>query len=143
MQVRVFQGERELAEKNELLGEFHLTGIPPAPAGTPQIEVTFSIDENGIVNVGAEDKGTGTSEEITIEGGTGLSDEEIDRMQQEAEEHAEEDEQRRERQSRPRNAAEATIQRAETLLEENDEDVDDDLRDRIETAVCQLSGHGA
>ncbi|WP_254768666.1 molecular chaperone DnaK [Salinilacihabitans rarus] len=136
VQVRVFQGERELAEKNELLGEFHLTGIPPAPAGTPQIEVTFSIDENGIVNVTAEDKGTGTSEEITIEGGAGLSDEEIERMQNEAEEHAEEDKKRRER-IEARNTAEATIQRAETLLEENDE-IDADLRESIEAAVEDL-----
>ena len=130
VQVRVFQGEREIANKNELLGEFHLTGIPPAPAGTPQIEVTFSIDENGIVNVAAEDKGTGTSEEITIEGGAGLSDEEIDRMQREAEKHAEEDQQMRER-IEARNTAEATIQRAETLLEEH-EDIDEDLRSDIE-----------
>ncbi|WP_290815360.1 molecular chaperone DnaK, partial [Halovivax sp.] len=136
VQVRVFQGEREIAEKNEMLGEFHLTGIPPAPAGTPQIEVTFSIDENGIVNVSAEDKGTGTSEEITIEGGAGLSDQEIDRLQKEAEEHAEEDKRRRER-IEARNTAEATIQRAETLLEEND-DVDADLRESIEDAVDEL-----
>ncbi|WP_247728932.1 molecular chaperone DnaK [Halovivax limisalsi] len=133
VQVRVFQGEREIAEKNEMLGEFHLTGIPPAPAGTPKIEVSFSIDENGIVNVSAEDKGTGESEEITIEGGAGLSDEEIERMQREAEEHAEEDKARRER-IEARNTAEATIQRAETLLEEND-DVGDDLRESIEAAV--------
>ncbi|TYT61355.1 molecular chaperone DnaK [Natrialba swarupiae] len=137
VQVRVFQGERELAEKNEQLGEFHLTGIPPAPAGTPQIEVTFSIDENGIVNVSAEDKGTGESEEITIEGGAGLSDEEIERMQEEAEEHAEEDEQKRAR-IEARNTAEATIQRAETLLEENEEQVDDDLRESIEAGIEDL-----
>ncbi|MCL7416500.1 MAG: Hsp70 family protein, partial [Halalkalicoccus sp.] len=80
VQVRVFQGEREMAEDNELLGEFMLSGIPPAPAGTPQIEVGFNIDENGIVNVEAEDQGSGNKEEITIEGGAGLSDEEIDRM---------------------------------------------------------------
>jgi len=137
VQVRVFQGERELAAENELLGEFHLTGIPPAPAGTPQIEVAFSIDENGIVNVAAEDKGTGTSEEITIEGGAGLSDAEIEQMQQEAEEHAEEDQKRRQR-IEARNSAEATIQRAETLLEENDEEVDDDLRGDIEAAIDDL-----
>ncbi len=136
VQVRVFQGERELAEKNEQLGEFHLTGIPPAPAGTPQIEVTFSIDENGIVNVSAEDKGTGESEEITIEGGAGLSDEEIERLQQEAEKHAEEDQRRRER-IEARNTAEATIQRAETLLEENDE-IDDALRGSVEDAIEAL-----
>ncbi|SIR88025.1 molecular chaperone DnaK [Natronorubrum thiooxidans] len=137
VQVRVFQGERELAQKNEMLGEFHLTDIPPAPAGTPQIEVTFSIDENGIVNVSAEDKGTGASEEITIEGGAGLSDAEIDEMQAEAEKHAEEDKQKRER-IEARNTAEATIQRAETLLEENEEEVDDDLRGDIEAAVEEL-----
>ena len=133
--VRVFQGEREIAEENELLGEFQLTGIPPAPAGTPQIEVEFTIDQNGIVSVEAEDKGSGNAESITIEGGAGLSDEEIERMQEEAEEHAEEDERRRER-IEARNDAESTIQRAETLLEENAEEVDADLeesiRDRIE-----------
>ena len=134
VQVRVFQGEREIAEENELLGEFMLTGIPPAPAGTPQIEVTFNIDENGIVNVEAEDQGSGNKEDITIEGGAGLSDEEIERMQEEAEEHAEEDEKRRER-IEARNEAEASIRRAETLLEENEEAVDDELRDEIEAAI--------
>src|SRR5699024_3405322 len=81
VQVRVFQGEREIADENELLGEFQLSGIPPAPAGTPQIEVTFDIDESGLVNVEAADQGSGNSEDITIEGGAGLSDDEIDRMQ--------------------------------------------------------------
>ncbi|SDX85047.1 molecular chaperone DnaK [Halobellus clavatus] len=128
--VRVFQGEREIANENELLGEFQLTGIPPAPAGTPQIEVSFNIDENGIVNVEAEDKGSGNAESITIEGGAGLSDEEIDKMQEEAEAHAEEDERRRER-IEARNEAESTIQRAETLLDENEEEIDDDLHDSI------------
>ncbi|SNZ12834.1 molecular chaperone DnaK [Natronoarchaeum philippinense] len=134
VQVRVFQGEREIAQENEMLGEFHLTGIPPAPAGTPQIEVSFSIDENGIVNVQAEDKGSGNAEEITIEGGAGLSDEEIEQMQQEAAEHAEEDQQRRER-IEARNAAEEAIQRANTLLEENEEAVDDALREDIEAEI--------
>jgi molecular chaperone DnaK len=134
VQVRVFQGEREIANENELLGEFQLAGIPPAPAGTPQIEVTFNIDENGIVNVEAEDKGSGNKEDITIEGGAGLSDEQIEQMQQEAEEHAEEDQQRRER-IEARNEAESAVQRAETLLEENEENVDDELREGIEAAV--------
>jgi len=134
VQIRVFQGEREIAEENELLGAFMLQGIPPAPAGTPQIEVTFSIDENGIVNVSAEDQGSGNSEEITIEGGVGLSDEEIEEMQEEAEEHAEEDQQRRER-IEARNEAESAIQRAETLLEENEDAVDDDLREEIESEI--------
>jgi len=137
VQVRVFQGEREIAEKNELLGEFMLSGIPPAPAGVPQIEVTFTIDENGIVNVAAEDKGSGKKEHITIEGGAGLSDEEIERMTQEAEAHAEEDEQRR-RRIEARNEAEGAVKRAETLLEENDEMVEDDLREAIEAAIDDL-----
>lgn len=137
VQVRVFQGEREVANENELLGAFQLAGIPPAPAGTPQIEVTFNIDENGIVNVEAEDQGSGNAESITIEGGTGLSDDEIEQMKDDAEAHAEEDEKRRER-IEARNTAESTIQQAETLLEENEDDVSDDLRDDIEDAVESL-----
>lgn len=137
VQVRVFQGEREIAEENELLGEFMLTGIPPAPAGTPQIEVSFNIDENGIVNVEAEDKGSGSKEDITIEGGAGLSDEEIEKMQEEAEEHAEEDQRRRER-IEARNNAEATVRRAETLLEENEEELDEDIQESINTAIEDL-----
>ncbi|NEU57426.1 molecular chaperone DnaK [Halorussus sp. MSC15.2] len=134
VQVRVFQGEREIAEENELLGEFQLTGIPPAPAGTPQIEVGFNIDENGIVNVTAEDQGSGNSEEITIEGGAGLSDEQIEQMQEEAEKHEEEDQKRRER-IEARNEAESAVQRAETLLDENEENVDDDLKADIEAEI--------
>jgi len=141
VQIRVFQGEREIAEENELLGDFHLTGIPPAPAGTPEIEVTFEIDADGIVNVEAEDKGSGNAESITIEGGVGLSDEEIEEMQEEAEQHAEEDEQRRER-IEARNEAETAIQRANSLLDENEELVDDDLEadvnDEIENVQALL-----
>ncbi len=134
VQIRVFQGEREIAEENELLGEFMLTGIPPSPAGVPQIEVTFALDENGIVNVSAEDKGSGNKEDITIEGGAGLSDEQIEQMQEEAEKHAEEDQRRRER-IEARNQAESTVQRANTLLDENEEQVDDDLQSDIEDAI--------
>ena len=137
VQVRVFQGEREIAEENELLGAFMLSGIAPAPAGLPQIEVTFAIDENGIVNVAAEDQGTGESEEITIEGGVGLSDEDIDRMKEEAEAHAEEDQRRREH-IEARNEAEATLRRAESLLEENEEAIDDELAGEIEDAMADL-----
>jgi len=139
VQVRVFQGEREIAEENELLGEFMLTGIPPSPAGVPQIEVTFNIDENGIVNVAAEDQGSGKSEDITIEGGVGLSDDEIERMKEEAEEHAEEDEQRR-RRIEARNEAESTVQRANNLLDENEETVEDELRETIEAAIEDVEG---
>ncbi|MFB6124533.1 MAG: molecular chaperone DnaK [Halanaeroarchaeum sp.] len=134
VQIRVFQGEREIAEENELLGAFMLSGIPPAPAGTPQIEVTFNIDADGIVNVEAEDQGSGNSEDITIEGGVGLSDEEIEQMKEEAEAHAEEDEERR-RKIEARNEAENAIQRAEQLLEENEELVDDDLREDVEVEI--------
>ena len=134
VQIRVFQGEREIAEENELLGAFALSGIPPAPAGTPQIEVSFNIDENGIVNVEAEDKGSGNKEDITIEGGAGLSDEQIEEMQQEAEEHAEEDEERR-KEIEARNEAEAAVRRAETLIEENEEELDADIIEDIEAKV--------
>ena len=137
VQIRVFQGEREIAAENELLGEFSLTGIPPSPAGIPQIEVTFSIDNNGIVNVEAEDKGSGTKEDITIEGGAGLSDEEIEAMQEEAEKHREEDKKRRER-IEARNEAEATVRRAETLLEENEDALDEDVTERIEAQIEEV-----
>ncbi len=137
VQIRVFQGEREIAAENELLGEFALTGIPPSPAGVPQIEVTFSLDQNGIVNVSAEDKGSGNKEDITIEGGAGLSEEEIEEMQEEAEAHAEEDRKRRER-IEARNEAESTVQRARTLLDENEEAVDDDVREQVEAAIEDL-----
>jgi molecular chaperone DnaK len=137
VQIRVFQGEREIAEENELLGEFSLTGIPPSPAGVPQIEVTFSIDENGIVNVEAEDKGSGSKENITIEGGAGLSDEQIDEMQEEAEKHKEEDKKRRER-IEARNEAEAAIQRGEKLLDENEDAIDDEIRETIEDAIADV-----
>ena len=137
VQIRVFQGEREIAEENELLGAFALSGIPPAPAGTPQIEVSFNIDENGIVNVEAEDKGSGNKEDITIEGGAGLSDEQIEQMQEEAEEHAEEDEERR-KEIEARNEAEAAVRRAETLIEENEEDLDADIIEDIEAKVEEV-----
>ena len=137
VQIRVFQGEREIAEENELLGEFMLSGIPPAPAGTPQIEVTFSIDTDGIVNVEAEDQGSGSKEEITIEGGVGLSDDQIEDMKEEAEAHAEEDEKRRER-IEARNEAESAVQRAERLLEENEELIDEDLEEDIRVEIETL-----
>ncbi len=137
VQVRVFQGEREIAEENELLGEFMLTGIPPAPAGTPQIEVSFNIDQDGIVNVSAEEQSSGEAEEITIEGGAGLSEGEVEQMREEAEQHAEEDQRRRER-IEARNAAESALQRAETLLEENEEMVDAELQEEIDAAIEEV-----
>ena len=94
--IRVFQGERELAADNKLLGQFDLVGIPPAPRGTPQIEVTFDIDANGIVNVSARDKATGKEQQIRIQASSGLTEQEIQRMVREAEQHAAEDRKRRE-----------------------------------------------
>src|SRR6202043_3976008 len=93
--IRVFQGERELAADNKLLGEFNLVGIAPAPRGVPQIEVTFDIDANGIVNVSAKDKGTGKEQQIRIQASGGLTEAEIEKMVREAEAHAEEDKKRR------------------------------------------------
>jgi molecular chaperone DnaK len=94
--IRIFQGEREMAADNKLLGEFNLVGIPPAPRGTPQIEVTFDIDANGILNVGAKDTASGKEQKITISGSTSLDKSEIDKMIRDAEQHAAEDKQRRE-----------------------------------------------
>ena len=102
--IRVFQGERELAAQNKLLGQFDLVGIPPAPRGMPQIEVTFDIDANGIVNVSAKDKATGKEQQIRIQASGGLSEAEVEKMVREAAEHAEEDKKRRgrDRGSQPR-----------------------------------------
>ncbi|MCH2453556.1 MAG: molecular chaperone DnaK [Halobacteriales archaeon] len=135
--IKVSQGERELAEKNELLGDFELSGIPPAPAGIPQIEVTFKLDANGITHVSAEDKGSGNKESITIAGGSGLSEDEIEQMKKEAEEHAEEDQQRRIL-VEARNNAEAALNQAKNLLEEHKEHVDEALKNEIESAMSDL-----
>jgi molecular chaperone DnaK len=122
VQIRVFQGERELAKHNELLGEFTLTGIPAASAGVPHIKLNFSIDEDGIVHVEAEDKGTGKTEGITIEGGSGLSEDEIERMKKEAQRNADKDEKERER-IQELNRAEAIIPKAEEFMEKFEEDI--------------------
>jgi molecular chaperone DnaK len=117
VQIQVFQGEREIASANKLLGSFELTGIPPAPRGTPQIEVTFDIDVNGIVHVTAKDKGTGKENTIKIQEGSGLSQEDIDRMIKDAEAHAEEDRKRRE-EATARNDAEALVYQTEKFISE-------------------------
>ena len=114
--IRVFQGEREMAADNKLLGQFDLVGIPPAPRGVPQIEVTFDIDANGIVNVSAKDKATGKEQSIRIQASGGLSDAEIKRMVKEAESHAEEDKKRREL-VEAKNQAEALIHSTEKIAE--------------------------
>mgnify|MGYP006273584553 CR=1 FL=1 len=134
VQIRVFQGEREIAEENHLLGEFQLTGIPPAPAGTPMVSVKFSIDADGIVNVTAEEKGRGNSESITIEGGVGLGTDEIEQMKNEAEQFEEEDKERRER-VEAQNEAEKAANRAESLLDDTGEDVDEEMLEAVEVAL--------
>jgi molecular chaperone DnaK len=135
--IRVFQGEREMAADNKLLGQFDLVGIPAAPRGIPQIEVTFDIDANGIVNVSAKDKGTGKQQQIRIQASGGLSEGDIDRMVKEAEEHAGEDQKRREL-VEARNQADALVHATEKTLTEHGDKVDDDTRKTIEDAVTAV-----
>ena len=116
VEVHVLQGERPLARDNRTLGRFHLVGLPPAPRGVPQIEVTFDIDANGIVNVSAKDLGTGKEQKITITASSGLSKDEVDRMMQEAESHADEDKKRRE-EIETRNRADQAVYGAERMLQ--------------------------
>ncbi|MFB6226872.1 MAG: molecular chaperone DnaK [bacterium] len=137
VEIHVLQGERELAKHNKSLGRFHLTGIPPAPRGEPQIEVTFDIDSNGILNVSAEDKATGEKQEIEITGSTNLSEDEIEQMQEEAEEHAEEDKRKKEL-IEAKNQADNLIYQTEELLEEHGDEVPDDEIDEVEAAIEDL-----
>lgn len=123
--VRIFRGEREIAGENELLGEFTLSGIPPAPAGSPEIKVDFSMDENGIMQISATDKGSGKSEDITIEGGVGLTDEEIEAMKRDAEKHASEDEERR-KYIKAINEADRLVKDAQEFIDEHRSDVKPD-----------------
>ncbi|MCB1454599.1 MAG: molecular chaperone DnaK [Rhizobiaceae bacterium] len=135
--IRVFQGEREMAADNKILGQFDLVGIPPAPRGVPQIEVTFDIDANGIVNVSAKDKGTGKEQQIRIQASGGLSDDEIDNMVKDAEANAEADKKRREG-VEARNQAEALIHSSEKSLGEYGEKISEDDRKAIEDAIAEL-----
>jgi len=135
--IRVFQGEREMAADNKLLGQFNLEDIPPAPRGVPQIEVTFDIDANGIVNVSARDKGTNKEQRITIQASGGLSDTDIDRMVKEAEENAEADKQRRAL-VEARNHAESLVHATERSLAEHGAKVDEATRTGITDAVTAL-----
>jgi len=129
--IQVFQGEREFTRDNKNLGTFELTGIAPAPRGVPQIEVTFDIDANGIVQVSAKDKGTGKEQTITISGGSSLSKEDIERMVREAEEHAAEDKQRREA-AEQRNNAEQLAYSVEKLISENEEKLPEDVKTEVQ-----------
>jgi len=134
--IRVFQGEREMAADNKMLGQFDLLGIPAAPRGVPQIEVTFDIDANGIVNVSAKDKGTGKEQQIKIQASGGLSDGDIDQMVQDAEKFADEDKKRRE-QAEARNQADSLVHATEKQLEENGDKVDAETKTAVEEALAE------
>jgi molecular chaperone DnaK len=134
--IRVFQGEREMAADNKMLGQFDLIGIPPAPRGVPQVEVTFDIDANGIVNVSAKDKGTGKEQQIKIQASGGLEDADIEKMVQEAEQFAEEDKARREA-AESKNQAESLVHSTEQQLSEHGDKIDDDLKQEIETKIAE------
>ena len=135
--IRVFQGEREMAADNKILGQFDLVGIPPSPRGLPQIEVTFDIDANGIVNVSAKDKATGKEQQIRIQASGGLNDDDIERMVQEAEAHAEDDKARKEL-VEARNNADTLIHATEKNLEEYGDKVTEDEKTEIETALTAV-----
>ena len=135
--IQVYQGEREMAAYNKQLGTFDLTGLPPAPRGVPQVEVTFDIDANGIVHVSARDTATGKEQSMTISGGTTLNKEDIDRMMRDAETHAEEDKQRRE-EAEVRNNAEALVYQTEKFLADNADKVPTEAKENVEGPLEEL-----
>jgi molecular chaperone DnaK len=137
VEIHVLQGESDMAYRNKTLGKFQLVGIPPAPRGVPQVEVTFDIDANGIVNVSAKDLATGKEQQMTITGGTALSKDDIDTMVKEAEAHAEEDRQRRE-EAETRNNADSLVFQTEKLLKEQADNVSSDERQKIEEKLKAL-----
>src|SRR5947207_1881890 len=139
VEVHVLQGEREMAAYNKSLGKFQLTGIPPAPRGVPQIEVTFDIDADGILNVSAKDLGTSKEQKIEIKGGSGLADQEVDQMIKDAESHADEDRRQREL-AEARNVAENAAYQAEKQLGEMGDKVDPGAREEIEKAIADVRG---
>ena len=135
--IQVFQGERQMAAQNQPLGNFELTGLPPAPRGVPQIEVTFDIDANGIVHVSAKDRGTGREQSMTITGGSALPKDDIDRMVRDAEQYAEEDAKRREA-VETRNQAESLVYSTEKFLAENGDKIPDDVKTEVQADVDAL-----
>jgi molecular chaperone DnaK len=137
VQIQVFQGEREIASYNKKLGMFELTGLPPAPRGVPQIEVTFDIDANGIVHVSAKDLGTGKEQSMTITGGSALPKDDIDRMMRDAEQYAEEDRKRRES-AEARNQADSLVYTTEKFLADNGDKVPDDVKTEVTSAVADV-----
>ncbi|GAA5169713.1 molecular chaperone DnaK [Pseudonocardia eucalypti] len=134
VEIQVFQGERDIAAYNKKLGSFQLAGLPPAPRGVPQIEVSFDIDANGIVNVSAKDLGTGNTQQVTITAGSALSKDEIDRMMRDAEQHAAEDKQRRE-DAEVRNQAESLVYQTEKFVKDNDEKLPSEVKDSVNSAI--------
>ncbi|MFI7504579.1 molecular chaperone DnaK [Streptomyces sp. NPDC049687] len=137
VQIQVYQGEREIAAYNKKLGVFELTGLPPAPRGMPQIEVTFDIDANGITHVSAKDLGTGKEQRMTVTGGSSLAKDDIDRMMREAEQHAEEDRRRREA-AETRNQAEQVAYQTERLLTDNADKIPGDVKAEVDGALTEL-----
>jgi molecular chaperone DnaK len=141
VQIQVYQGEREMAAHNKKLGMFELTGLAPAPRGVPQVEVTFDIDANGIVHVGAKDLATGKEQSVTISGGSALSKEEIDRMMADAESHAAEDKQRKE-EAEIRNNGDSLVYQTEKFIADNTEKLSEgeaaEKKAEVEAALAEL-----
>src|SRR6266849_5900110 len=137
VEIHVLQGERQLSRDNKTIGKFHLTDIPPAPRGVPQVEVTFDIDANGILHVSAKDLGTGKEQKITITASSGLSKDEIERMRKDAEEHAEDDRLQKE-QVEARNEADNLVYRSEKMLKDNQDKISADDKGKIETGVTAV-----
>ncbi|MFF5701884.1 molecular chaperone DnaK [Streptomyces sp. NPDC012794] len=137
VQIQVYQGEREIAAYNKKLGMFELTGLPPAPRGVPQIEVSFDIDANGIMHVTAKDLGTGKEQKMTVTGGSSLGKDEVDRMRQEAEQYAEEDLRRKEA-AESRNQGEQLVYQTEKFVKDNEDKVPADVKAEVEAAVTEL-----
>jgi len=137
VEIHVLQGERQFARDNKTIGKFHLTDIPPAPRGVPQIEVTFDIDANGILHVGAKDLGTGKEQKITITASSGLSKDEVEKMRKDAESHAEDDKQARE-EVETRNEADNAVYRSEKMLKDNQDKISEGDKGKIEKAVADV-----
>ena len=145
MEIHVLQGERQFSKDNKTIGRFNLADIPPAPRGVPQIEVTFDIDANGILHVGAKDLGTGKEQKISITASSGLSKDEVEKMRKDAEAHAEEDKSQAE-EIETRNEADNSVYRTEKLLKDNADKISADDKSKIETAIDRgersAQGHG-
>jgi molecular chaperone DnaK len=137
VEVHVLQGERPMASGNKTIGKFHLDGIPPAPMGVPQIEVTFDIDANGILHVNAKDLGTGKEQKITITASSGLSKDEIEKMRKDAEAHADDDRKRRE-EVEQRNEADNAVYRSEKMLKDNADKISGDDKSKVEAAINEV-----